>query len=324
MGQRADASPWLLPRQVLLVALPVSLGLLVPLVLAYVVSGPAGSLAVTLGFSGALLPALMLPVRWAAGLCLPVATAGAVGVAVNGVPFAAACVAALACLLVAPANTRSNGVLAGLPTVVAVVVATPGRLDAFEVFGWMLASGLVAVLLVSLLRQPVQQPGIPSRTAWLHASAMAVAVGLSVFVVTWQQLPRGFWVPMTMTVVLRPLVDETRRLSRQRITGTLLGAVLAVAVVALVPRWASIGVGLGLLVALVGYGLLDRYAQQVTVLTPLIIVLGSAGAGAALGVAAERVAYTAIGVLLAAAIALALVRWGRTDVGRTAGAESSA
>jgi hypothetical protein len=100
--------------------------------------------------------------------------------------------------------------------------------------------------------------------------------------------------------------------------------VLAVAVVALVPRWASIGVGLVLLVALVGYGLLDRYAQQVTVLTPLIIVLGSAGAGAALGVAAERVAYTAIGVLLAAAIALALVRWGRTDVGRTAGAESSA
>jgi hypothetical protein len=309
MTVRDRLDEWVVPAPVLRLAVPVTGGLAVPLVVAWLVSGPAAALAVTLGFSGALIPAFMLRGRWAATMCVPLAMAGAVGVAVNGQPFPAACFAALCCLLVAPANTIANGLLAGLPTVVAVAVATPTTIDPVLLFGWMLVSGLLVVLIAQALPRPGPSPGIPARSAWVHAGTMAAAVGATVFFVTWQELPRGFWVPMTMTIVLRPLADETRRLSRQRVTGTVVGAVVAVTIAAVLPRWAALAVGLVLLVALVSYGLLDRYEQQVAMLTPLLIVLGTGGVIATIGVAAERILATTIGVALAALLALGLARW---------------
>ena len=72
--------------------------------------------------------------------------------------------------------------------------------------------------------------------------------------------------------------------------------------------------GAGLLVLVVANALLGRYAQQVTFLTPLIVLLGSAGSQDALGVAVERVGgHRGGGRCSQAVIALAL--W-RVDRGR--------
>ena len=87
--------------------------------------------------------------------------------------------------------------------------------------------------------------------------------------------------------------------------GTTLGAVLALALSLVLPAWAAILGGAALLVLVVANALLGRYAQQVTFLTPLIVLLGSAGhrtrgrrPGAGGGHGARRPAATGIALAL--------------------------
>jgi uncharacterized membrane protein YgaE (UPF0421/DUF939 family) len=63
--------------------------------------------------------------------------------------------------------------------------------------------------------------------AFRHAVRLAIAVPLSAFVASWLSLPRGYWLPFSVAVILRP--DYSTLLSRGlgRVIGTLLGATLA-------------------------------------------------------------------------------------------------
>jgi hypothetical protein len=313
VGHAASQPPvgtWAIPRPVLVGALKISLVLLAPLVLADAVGGVGAALAVTMGYAGSLTPALKLRPAYSLALVVPAAMTGVVASGISGEALPAACFVALACLLVAPANIVRNGLLAGIPTIAAVYTTLPAGPDPLEVGAWMLAAGAFIVLVASLtgLRKPAEPAGVLPWTAWAHAVAMAATVGVVVLVLGLVDVPHGYWIAMTMTVVLRPYGSETRTVARQRVGGTTLGAVLALALALLLPAWAGILVGAGLLVLVVANALLGRYAQQVTFLTPLIVLLGSAGTQDALDVAVERVAATVLGAALAGAIALALWR----------------
>jgi hypothetical protein len=234
---------------------------------------------------------------------------GAVAVGVSGDAVVAACFAALSCVLVAPANAYRKALLAGVPTAVTVLVGLPLDLDPAATLVWMTLGGLWGVLLMSRLRVAKSDTGVPAVTAWLHAVVMAAAVALIVYVVTRYDVPHGYWVAMTMTIVLRPIGTETRALSAQRIAGTVLGVIVALLAAALLPGWALALTVVGLLIAVTGYAMLHKYGQQVTMLTPLVIIVASGGVGeAALTLAVERVAATLLGVLIAAGLAVGL-RW---------------
>ena len=56
---------------------------------------------------------------------------------------------------------------------------------------------------------------------------MAVAVGAVVYLVGAWDIPHGYWMALTLTVVLRPFDDQTRRKSLQRVVGTIGGVVLS-------------------------------------------------------------------------------------------------
>jgi uncharacterized membrane protein YccC len=100
--------------------------------------------------------------------------------------------------------------------------------------------------------------------------------------------------------------------ARQRVAGTTLGAVLALALALVLPPWAALGVAVALLVLVVANGLLGRYAQQVMFLTPFIVLIGSGVGADTVGVALQRVVATLLGALLAAGIALGLWRLDRS------------
>ena len=55
---------------------------------------------------------------------------------------------------------------------------------------------------------------------------MAVSVGIVVYLVQFHGLSHGYWVAVTLTVVLQPRHDLTRTKARQRILGTVGGVVL--------------------------------------------------------------------------------------------------
>lgn len=139
---------------------------------------------------------------------------------------------------------------------------------------------------------------------------MAVAVGLAVWLMAELDWPHGYWLALTLTLVLRPFDDETLQKSWQRALGTVGGALLAVALAAVLPLWATLAaVGVCQVLSL-AYTLQADYTRQVVLLTPVVVLLGSSGSPDA--IVAERAVYTVAGALVAVAISLALARYDRT------------
>jgi hypothetical protein len=294
-----------------------TLVILVPTVVAYAAFGEPAALAVALGFVISLTPATKLRPSHALAAVVPAAMTGAVAVALAGQAFPAACFVALACLLVAPANVLQNGLLAGIPTVAAVYATLPMQQAPGTVAAGMLAGGAIAVGVATRAHRSGELVGVDARTSWRHAIAMAASVGLVVLVITALDQPHGYWIPMTMTLVLRPYGAETLAVARDRISGTLAGAVLALLMVLVLPSWTAYLASVVLLVLIIAYAALGRYAQEVLFLTPFVVLLGTGGAAAdTAGLALQRVLATLLGTVLAGAIAMALARADRQVIGQ--------
>ena len=68
-------------------------------------------------------------------------------------------------------------------------------------------------------------------TAFRHALRLAVAVGIATTIYRLLQLPRGYWMPMTALLVLRPDFHDTFARGAARMAGTILGGGIATAIV---------------------------------------------------------------------------------------------
>lgn len=298
---------WAVPRHVLLVSALAAVVLLAPLIGGYLLAGPTAAIGIGMGYLVSTRTALGLRPAQALGLVVPGAMAGAVAVAVRDQPLAAACFVALCCLLVAPANVLADGLMSGVPTIAAVLVAVPGNFEPAATAGWMLFGGLIMVVLGTRLGTPSLPAGLPQQRAWRHAIVMAVSVGVVVYLVALWDLPHGYWIALTLTVVLRAFDDETKRRSWERVLGTIGGVVLAYVLASSLPVEAvAVVLALTLVLAL-AYATTGDYMRQIAFLTPSVVLLGSAGSTGL--VAVERAVATVLGALLAAAVALGLAWW---------------
>ena len=80
------------------------------------------------------------------------------------------------------------------------------------------------------------------------------------------------------------------------------------------PGWTAFVATIVLLVLIIAYAVLGRYAQEILFVTPFIVLLGAQGiAGGTAGLALQRVLATLLGAVLAGAVALALARADRDD-----------
>lgn len=294
---------WAIPRRVLALAAIATAVMLVPLVGAWAFAGIPAALGVVMGYIAGARPALTLPPAQALALAVPAAMAGAVAVALRGQPVPAACFVALCCLLAAPASMITDGLMAGVPSAAAVLVSVPGDYQPVPVALWMLLGGAVAAVLASRLVPRGPRPaGVPMVRAWRHAVVMALAVGIVVYVVDVLNWPHGYWVALTLTLVLRPFDDQTLERSWQRVAGTIAGVLLALVLAAVLPLWGvALALGVCQLLSL-AYATRGDYARQVVFLTPTVVLLGSAADERA----AERALYTLAGAVLAGALAASL------------------
>lgn len=299
---------WALPGRTLLLSAVVTVVLVAAIVIAFIAGGTQGALAIGLGILASLRPAVGLRPLHSAALVVPTAMAGAVAVALRGQPLAAACFVALCCLLVAPAGIMQEGLLGMLPTVVAVLVLVPGEFQPGRTAIWLLFGGALVVGISTRLPRVVPTAGIEPYRAWRHAAVLAVAVGAVVYLVGLWDLPHGYWVALTLTAVLRPFDDMTMKRSGERVLGTLAGALLALAAATLLPLGALLILLVASLVLGTAYALSRDYARQVMFTTPAVVLVGSAGANAAV-FASERALATIAGGVLAAAIAMVQARF---------------
>jgi hypothetical protein len=308
---------WSIPGPARRSALLLTVAIVVPTLAAYLVVGFATALAVFIGFVANLTPATRLPWRLGLAAVLTTALTGAVATALLGQPVPAACFAALACLVAAPGNIWHNNLLGAIPTVAAVYTTLLIDAEPVETLAGLLVGGAAAVGLMARRPGSGELAGVPERVAWRHAAAMALTVGVVVYVMSALAEPWGYVLPMTLTLVLRPFGGETLPMARQRVLGTLVGAVLAAALVATLPLQFQLLLQACLLFLLLAYSTLGRYTLYVIFVTPFVIFLGGRAEAYTAEVGLQRVVATLAAAVLAGLIALWLARADRADTAET-------
>jgi hypothetical protein len=299
---------------------------LIPGAIASAVGGITASVTVGLCAGAAMSFGTVVRPRVAVAVTLVLGTCAALGALAAGSPWLAGAAVGLSILLTTPANAYSAGMLTLAPVLTVVFAVTDRGWPWWQAGIWGVVGGLVGLGIAALMRfgQRPPQP-MPRQLAWRHGLVLSVAAGLSIVVAELLDLPHGYWVAVTLLVVLRPLSGERRSYVHQRLAGTLLGAAVSVLVIWLLPDELWIVAAFGFLVLLAAYAMSGNYFMQTLFLTPMLLIFLSVGdeADVAVELTLERLAFTVVGVALAAGLAWAMERWdersGLVPVGSPAG-----
>lgn len=296
---------WAIRGDVLRMSVLVAVVLLGGFLVALAVGGAAAAIPVGMGYVAMQRAAASRDPRTAIAMAIGAAMTGAVAVGVRGDPLAAACLVALCCLAAGMSGVVLDSLMAGLATAVSVLIAMPVAFDATTTLLWMLGGGMLLIGVARGLHlAPPALPDLPTDRVLRHAMVMAVSVGLVTFLGLALKIPHAYWAAVTLTVVLRPIDDETQRRAAQRVIGTLAGTALSIGIIVLCPQWAILGALAVCLILMLAYGASGDYVRQVAFLTPTIVLMGPPGSAGLF--AAQRALATVIGALLAVGLALLL------------------
>ena len=121
----------------------------------------------------------------------------------------------------------------------------------------------------------------------------------------WFEIPHGYWLGLTLVVVMQPDYGSTRQRAAERVLGTLLGSVLASGLLFLNLPHAALLAAAALTAFFFALFLKRRYDVAVVFLTVMVVLLTEIGGPASWQLTFERLACTLAGgglALLAAHI----------------------
>lgn len=134
-----------------------------------------------------------------------------------------------------------------------------------------------------------------SEASWRYGLRLALCIGLAQALVSVVELDRSYWVPLTVTFVLKPDFGSVFSRAVARGLGTVAGLVVAAAVLAEVPRgWWDVPVMFvlgGLIPAFSAKG----YAFQTAAITPVILLLSDLLSREGIGLVGARLVDSLIG-----------------------------
>jgi len=115
--------------------------------------------------------------------------------------------------------------------------------------------------------------------AMRHALRVAIVTAVAVLVTRLLHLPRGYWVTLTVIIILQPYAGATLLKGLQRVLGTVAGALLAVALVAVVRDPRGLLVVIFVFAAICVAFLRVNYLIYSIFLTPTFVLLAEMSAG---------------------------------------------
>jgi uncharacterized membrane protein YccC len=141
----------------------------------------------------------------------------------------------------------------------------------------------------------------PRSAVFRHATRVGVVTACDAALLVHLRLPHGIWLPLTSLVILQPDYGSTLLRAVHRSVGTIVGAVIAGALLATVHGTVGYNATIGALLFAMFLLIRRNYGYGITFLTPLIILLiGMSSADPWLDLL-ERVVYTVVGAGLALA-----------------------
>ncbi|MEE7561208.1 hypothetical protein HH299_17060, partial [Xanthomonas sp. Kuri4-2] len=139
-----------------------------------------------------------------------------------------------------------------------------------------------------------------SSVAFRHALRCSVCLALAVAFERWQQIPHGFWIPMTTAIVLKPDFGGTLSFGALRMAGTFAGLLIATVLAHFSMDGAAVRLALLALFCL-GFRLLTQvnYGIGVAFLTGMLVLLLSFEGVAPGDAVGARLQATVLGSVLA-------------------------
>jgi len=132
-----------------------------------------------------------------------------------------------------------------------------------------------------------------------HALRLGVATGLGSLLAAVSHLTRGYWIPMTVVLVLKPNFGGTLQRSVQRITGTVCGALLAAMLLFLLKDSLLLFPILAVL-TFAAFTLRNRnYGLFALALTPMVMVMLDVAHPITVSDSLFRILYTVLGSMVA-------------------------
>jgi len=277
-------------------------------------SGPLAVAGIALGVTGAVQAAVSdASVWWKVLVVGGLGLLGAAGVWTADRPLVLALVVALAGLAEWPVNRRSAGMAVLWPALPPLAAST-GVQDAWGLALWLVLGGALIIGLATVMRAGRPVHGVTNAVAARHAVATGVAAGLASYGTAVLELSHGYWLVLTLALVLRPQQGESGSQAVDRVVGTLLGVVVGIGVVVLLPLVVSLILVVAFLVLTIGWALAGNRRRQSVFLTPVVLILGSGGvAGTTVGLAVERLVLTLAGAAVAVGLAWLLHRMNTGD-----------
>ena len=136
---------------------------------------------------------------------------------------------------------------------------------------------------------------IGGRIAWEFTLRLMICTGVAAVFSEVLPLQRSYWVVLTVAIILKPDYGSVFARAVQRGVGTIIGAVLGAAIIALVPYGPWLLLPFGVLAALLPYGKSRSFGLSATFLTPFVVLLIDLLSPGGWRLAEERLLDTLIG-----------------------------
>jgi uncharacterized membrane protein YccC len=114
---------------------------------------------------------------------------------------------------------------------------------------------------------------VGGRIAWVFTLRLMICTGVAAVFSEVLPLQRSYWVVLTVAIILKPDYGSVFGRAVQRGIGTIIGAVLGAAIIALVPYGPWLLLPFGVLAALLPYGKSRSFGLSATFLTPFVVLL---------------------------------------------------
>lgn len=136
---------------------------------------------------------------------------------------------------------------------------------------------------------------LTGKSALIFGARLMACVGVAGVMTDVLPLARSYWVILTVVIVLKPDYGSVFVRAVQRGAGTVVGAVLGAAILAVVPFGPWLLLPFAILAALLPYGRSRNYGMLATFLTPLVVLLIDLLAPAGWYLALDRLVDTLLG-----------------------------
>jgi uncharacterized membrane protein YccC len=148
-----------------------------------------------------------------------------------------------------------------------------------------------------LLRDNLRRDSI----AFRHAVRLVVAILIATGLAHWLNLPRGYWVPFAVALILKPDYSTLLHRGTGRVVGTMLGASLAAILVSeLHPSYALTTVLIGVVATLAYTTWPANFSVSISLITALVLIMLSVSTTNSVGTALDRLIDVILGAVIAA------------------------